>query len=287
MKAVVTGSDGQDAQFLIPLLQHHGYGVIAIGRSLTTTSFPRAAVWMRERPEYVFHLAATSSTEHDAASENHDTIGGGTLNILEAAWNHSKETKIFVAGSGLQFVNRSLPIRETDEFSHASHYACARNYSTLLCRYYRDKGLRIWNGFLFNHESPYRKARHMSQRIARAAALKTEIQVGSLAVEKEWTFAADTVEAIWSLVNQDEIFEANIATGIPKSIGEYADACFAAVGLSAREFVSEKKGFVPEYRSLFGEPSRILSTGWRPKVDFTDLASIMVAMNRPEPSNHN
>src|SRR5678815_4382428 len=108
MKALIFGITGQDGFYLSKLLQEQKIGVIGIGRSKT--------VWLqgdvadltlvtelikKEQPDYVFHLAANSTTRHDALFENHQTISTGTLNILEAVKNFSPLTKVFISGSGL------------------------------------------------------------------------------------------------------------------------------------------------------------------------------------------
>ncbi len=50
----------------------------------------------REKPEYIFHLAANSTTRHDALFENHKTISTGTLNILESVKRHSPGSRVFI-----------------------------------------------------------------------------------------------------------------------------------------------------------------------------------------------
>ena len=49
---------------------------------------------------------------------------------------------------------------------------------------------------------------------------KIKLEVGSTEVRKEFNFAGDIVEAIWALVNQDEITECVIGSGVSYSIKE-------------------------------------------------------------------
>lgn len=284
MKAVVTGSEGQDAKYLVPLLEEEGYDVLQIpkvSRHGSLCFLPNVEGWMKDKPEFVFHLAASSSTDHGSAIDNCESIGDGTFNILESVFRHSHETKVFIAGSALQFVNNGTAIKETDPMSFDSHYACVRNYSTMLCRYYRTKGLKIWNGFLFGHDSPHRKPSYVSQKIAIAAATSSVIEVGDLSVEKEWTFAGNSVSAMWDLVNQNEVFEANICTGEYHSVSEWADACYSFRELDYRNYVKEKREFQPQYKRMFGDSTRIRSTGWEPNVSLRSLACLMVINQIP------
>jgi len=59
----------------------------------------------RHQPEMIFHLAAISTTRHQAIYENNASIGTGTINILESVRRWSSHSKVFITGSGSQFVN--------------------------------------------------------------------------------------------------------------------------------------------------------------------------------------
>lgn len=309
--AIIFGADGQDGRYLTKLLEKEGYDVIGIGRN---SSCGIGRLWdvlhlvAKHRPNFIFHLAANSTTGHEAIAENHQIIGTGTLNILEAVLRYSPLTRVFLAGSGLQFRNFGLPVREDDARQANSAYVVARNYSAMLARYYRDLGVKVFFGYFFHHESPLRKPRHVSQIIAKTArqaaagvvgpsgpGQNVHLRIGDLSVEKEWTFAGDMMEAVWLLVNQPlwrecftwgewghgPIYEANLGTGAARSIEEWAEECFAAVGLDWRNYITEPPQgvnvFVPEYPRLVADPKRIFSLGWRPKVSFRELARMMVA----------
>ncbi len=288
MEVLIFGANGQDGYYLTRLCEHRGMSVAASSRhnapfcgDVADAAFVTELIRAR-RPALVFHLAARSSTRHDAAAENHATIGTGTLNILEAVHRHSPQTRVFLAGSALQFANRGQPISEEDSFDAASPYATVRIYSNYLARYYRRLGVQVYFGYLFHHESPLRKPGHVSKTIAdaarrAAAGEKFALELGDLSVEKEWTFAGDMVEAMWTLATQDSVAEANLGCGETHSIAEWAKACFDAVGRDWREFITERPAFTPEYARLVCNPARIFSLGWRPRTAFDTLARMMVA----------
>lgn len=287
MEALIFGAGGQDGHYLARLCEQHGLGVAAVSRQraailgdVADTAFVTELIRARQ-PALVFHLAARSSTRHEAAAENHATIGTGTLNILDAVHRHSPASRVFLAGSALQFVNHGRPISEDDPFDSASPYAVTRNYSHGLARYYRRLGVQVCFGYLFHHESPRRQSGHVSQTIAAAARRaaageKFTLEIGDLAVEKEWTFAGDMVAAMWALTTQDQIAEANLGSGEAHSIAEWAQACFGAVGHDWREFIVQRPGFTPEYARLVCNPARIIALGWRPHLAFDTLAQMMV-----------
>lgn len=288
-KALIFGARGQDGFYLGELLRGKGIEPVPVSRTPGAAwevgnVADRAqveALVKREQPRYVFHLAANSSTRHDALFENHETISTGTLNILEAVKVHSPETKVFLSGSGLQFENHGAPISERDPFAATSPYAVARIQSVYAARYYRSLGLKVYVGYFFHHESPRRGPNHVSQIVAQAArrigtgSVET-LELGDLSVRKEWAFAGDIVGGIWTLVNQDKIVEATIGTGLPYSIAEWANACFRSVGRDYREHVKTRTGFVPEYNCLVSDPASIQSLGWQPRVDLSALAEMMV-----------
>lgn len=287
MNALIFGSGGQDGHYLAGICRENGVTPIGVSRSSGDVRGDVGdrdqvdALIRRHAPRYVFHLAAASTTRHDALLENHRTISTGTLNVLESARLLAPEARIFLAGSGVQFANRGEPISERDPFQASSPYAVSRIHSVYAARYFRTLGLRVFVGYLFHHESPLRRPGHVSQMIAQAARRIADgsgerLEIGDPAVEKEWTFAGDVARAIFLLVNQDRIHEASIGSGATRSIGEWLEACFALSGLDWRQHVTVRPGFVAEYPRLVSDPSTIRSLGWEPRVSFGDLARMMV-----------
>ena len=107
------------------------------------------------QPSHIFHFAATSTTQHHALFENHQTICTGTLNILEALKLHCPNARVFISGSAMQFRNIGLPIDEQTAFEGSSPYAVSRIQSAYSARYCRAKcGVRVYVGYFFNHDSP-------------------------------------------------------------------------------------------------------------------------------------
>jgi GDPmannose 4,6-dehydratase len=234
------------------------------------------------KPDYVFHLAAISTTRHEALFDNHAAISTGTLNILEAVRRHRPECRVFITGSGVQFVNTGRAISEKDPFAATSAYAVARIQSAYAARYYRQLGIKAYVGYLFHHESALRKSTHLCKMIAEAAkrikqGSAERIRLGDVSVKKEAAFAGDTVEGIFTLVNQDDVFEAAIGTGLAYSIQDWLEICFSKIGRNWRDFIDiVPDGFTSEYRTLVSDPSTINALGWHPKVGFDALAEMML-----------
>ena len=284
---LIFGANGQDGYYLADLYRRQGCEVLGVSRTGEwlrgdVASYACVEELVRNRkPDVIFHLAATSSTSHEALFENHKTIGTGALNILEAVYRWQRGCKVFLAGSGLQFVNTGEPIHESDSFDASSAYSVERIHAAYLARYFRALGLRVYTGYLFHHESPRRRPTHVSQKIVQAvrriaAGSDEKLELGDISVEKEWAFAGDIAEGMAVLVGQDQVFEAVIGTGKTHSIQDWLTICFASVGTDWTPHVILRDGFSAEYRRLLSNPATVYSLGWRPKVDFAGLAELML-----------
>jgi GDPmannose 4,6-dehydratase len=285
MIAIIFGASGQDGIYLSALLKSKGLEVLGIDRnnahSYSIDNFESICRLVKQyKPVYIFHLAANSTTRHDAWNENHTTISTGTLHILESVKLYSPDTKVFLSGSGLQFVNYGSPISESDDFAATSMYAVSRIQSAYAGRYYRSLGIKSYIGYFFNHDSFYRTERHINKKIIetvkRIAKNSNErLQIGDLTVKKEFGFAPDIVKGILTLVHQEDVFEATIGTGIAYTIEDWLNICFSNYGLNWEEYVDPIPGFKSEYKVLVSNPATIFSLGWEPKTDIYSLAKEM------------
>jgi GDPmannose 4,6-dehydratase len=112
------------------------------------------------------------------------------------------------------------------------------------------------------------------KRIAKGSSEKLEI--GDRSVQKEWGFAGDIVEGVWTLVQQEAVFEAMVGTGEAHSIEEWLQVCFSRIGKDWQEYTGAAENFQSEYTILVSDPSLIRSLGWSPRTSFEDLAGIML-----------
>jgi GDPmannose 4,6-dehydratase len=288
VKALIFGANGQDGYYLSEACRRRQIEVIGVSRSgpwllgdVASPEFVEKLV-RTHLPDFIFHLAATSTTSHDAIYENHAAIGTGTINILESVKRWSPDSKVFITGSGVQFINNGRPISETDPFDHSSSYAAVRNYSVYLSRYFRSIGVRTYVGYLFHHESPLREAQHLSQKIAQAARRIAEgseeiLEIGDISVRKEWTFAENTVEGIITLIEQNQVFEAAIGSGLAYSVEDWLNECFKLINKDWRRYVRQKTNFKAEYQILVSNPATINSLGWKATTTIGELANIMMS----------
>ncbi|SFM89206.1 GDPmannose 4,6-dehydratase [Methanolobus profundi] len=288
MKAIIFGAKGQDGHYLSKLLVNKKVDVIGISRThgdfkgdVADYSFVEQVITSHQ-PDYIFHFAANSTTAHSALFENHNSISTGTLNILECVRLHCPTAKVFLSGSAMQFKNEGLPIDEQTPFEANSPYSVSRIQSVYAGRYYRSAfNLKVYVGYFFNHDSPLRSERHVNQKVVnsvkRIAKGSTEkLMLGNIDVKKEFNYAGDVIEAVWTLINQDTIFEATIGCGRTHSIREWVEYCFKRINKKWEDHVIIDNDFVPDYKILVSNPELIKSIGWKQNVGFHELADMMM-----------
>jgi len=288
MKALIFGISGQDGFYLHSLLKEKKIEVIGVSRNNDNWIKAHVAdqkavtdLVKANQPDYIFHLAANSTTKHEALFENHETISTGSLNILEAVYKFSGHTKVFLSGSGLQFENKGLPISEKDPFEARDPYSVSRIHSVYAARYYRRLGMKVYVGYFFNHDSPLRSERHINKKIAAAVqriagGSNEKIEIGDINTRKEFNFAGDVMNAVWMFVNQDLFFEAVIGSGKAYSIKDWVEICFKLKGMDWKPYIREQDNFTAQYDVLVSNPQLIQSIGWRPVVNINELAQMML-----------
>ena len=288
MKAIIFGSSGQDGVFLSQFLREKNIEVLGVSRTasefrgnVSDNAFVEALI-KNHNPDLIFHFAANSSTRHETLFDNHQAISTGTLNILESVRLHCPNTKIFLSGSAMQFKNEGIPIDEQTPFEASSPYSIARIQSVYAARYYRSAfGMAVYCGYFFNHDSPLRTERHVNQKIVSAVkrianGSNEKLELGNINVKKEFNFAGDFIEAIWTLVNQDSFFEVIIGSGKTNSIEEWTKYCFDKIDRNWEDFVTINPNYKPEYNILVSDPTILRSLGWRPRIGFYQLADMML-----------
>src|SRR4029079_16949436 len=95
-----------------------------------------------------------------------------------------------------------IPQTEATPMRPTSPYGCAKAFATQLAQVYRQAyGLFVFNGILYNHESPRRGENFVTRKIARAAArisrgLEQELVLGNISARRDWGHAQDYVVAM-------------------------------------------------------------------------------------------
>jgi GDPmannose 4,6-dehydratase len=238
-------------------------------------------------PDELYNLAAQSHVRvsFDQPAYTAEAVGIGALNVLEAA-RVVPGCRVYQASSSEMYGQvAETPQRETTPFRPRSPYGVAKVYAHWITVNYRESyGTHASCGILFNHESPRRGETFVTRKITRAAAriasgIPETLYLGNLDARRDWGHAADYVEAMWLMLQEDEPDDYVIATGETHSVREFCERAFAHVGLDYRDHVEIDPRYCrpAEVDLLQGDASKARrALGWVPRVTFGGLVAGMM-----------
>lgn len=267
MKALICGIGGQDGAYLAQFLLRKGYDVVGTSRDSMVSSFDnlrkldiidevetvsmavndfRSVLYTikKHAPDEIYNLSGQSSVglSFDQPVETMDSIAGATLNLLEAIRFVDRPIRFYNAGSSECFGDTgATSASETTPFRPRSPYAVAKSSAHWLVHNYREAySLFACTGILFNHESPLRPKRFVTQKIVRAAARISQgypekLMLGNINVQRDWGWAPDYVEAMWRMLNRNVADDYVIATGKTVSLAYFVEHAFAHFKLNWRD----------------------------------------------------
>ena len=311
MRALICGVGGQDGAYLSKLLLDKDYEVIGTSRDAMATSFRNLELLgINDRiktvsmatndfrsvlqtvksymPDEIYNLAGQSSVglSFDQPVETMDSIAGGTLNLLEAIRFLDQPIRFYNAGSSECFGDTDEAADETTPFHPRSPYAVAKASAHWLVHNYRDAyDLFVCTGILFNHESPLRPERFVTQKIVRAAARihkgsNEKLQLGNIDIERDWGWAPDYVDAMWRMLQMEYPDDYVIATGRTVSLQYFIARAFSHFSLDWRDHVETDASFLRPSDILVGHanPGKAINNlGWKPSADVDVVVDRMCA----------
>ena len=267
--ALICGVSGQDGSYLAQLLLKKGYSVFGTSRDVQGSSFSNLCqlgikeqvqyismvpedfrsvlvALRKSSPDEIYYLAGQSSVglSFEQPAETIQSITLGTLNMLEGCRMMDKQIKLYHAGSSECFGDtQGKPANEQTRFYPMSPYAVAKSSAYWLVNNYRDAyGLFACTGILFNHESPLRPERFVTQKIVRAVkriaqGSDEKLKLGRLDIARDWGWAPEYVGAMWLMLQQDQAQDFVIATGTTVTLEEFVQAAFDEASLHWRDYV--------------------------------------------------
>jgi len=314
-KAFITGITGQDGSYLAELLLSKGYEVHGLIRRASTFNTSRIdhlyvdphepdrrlflyygdlsdgsnlVGLLREiEPDEIYNLGAQSHVKvsFQMPEFTGNITGLGTTRILEAVRRSGIETRFYQASSSEMFGASPPPQNEETPFRPRSPYAAAKVYAYWMTVTYREGyGIHATNGILFNHESPRRGETFVTRKITRAVAhikagKQKYLYLGNMEARRDWGYAPEYVEAMWTMLQQDSPDDYVLGTGEAHSVREFVEEAFSYAGLEWEEHVRIDPRYLRprEPEVLIADCAKARrKLGWRPKVRFPDLVKIMV-----------
>lgn len=321
--ALVTGCTGQDGSYMCEILLDKGYEVHGtmrrsatpntknvrdlISKKLITTHLMDMAdassvskVIAEVKPDLIFNLAAQSDVRaaYDIPLYTGDVTGLGFTRVLEASKQHCPNAKIYQAGSSEMFGKvQTIPQNEKTPFYPRSPYGCAKVYAFFLGRVYRESyGMKIYNGILFNHESPRRGELFVTKKVVKAAVeikqgKRERLTLGNLESKRDWGFSKNYMEIIYDFITTQEPQDFVVATGETHSVEEFVEETFKYLGLGDwRKYVDFDQNLTrpAEVDLLLGDMSKVKSLlGREPiTVKFKELVALMCDAELNETTNN-
>jgi GDPmannose 4,6-dehydratase len=314
--ALITGINGQDGSYLAEFLLDKGYEVWGTVKrnSVSETQSSRiehlrsldklhleyadltdmaslVRILNKVQPDEIYNLAAQSHVRisFDQPIYTANVTGLGTLNLLEAVRMVSPESKIYQASSSEMFgnnIDQDGYQRETTPMNPVSPYGCAKVFSYNITRNYRNSyNMKIWNGILFNHESPRRGTNFVTNKVVKAAVriklgLQDKLHLGNLDATRDWGHAKDYIEAMFLMLQSDNPDDYVCATGISHSVRDLCEYTFKYLGLNYGDYVViDDKHFRPEeLHDLKGDSTKLRKElNWEPKYTFETMLDEMIS----------
>jgi GDPmannose 4,6-dehydratase len=308
-KALITGVTGQDGSYLAEFLLAKGYDVVGMVRRTSTINFHRIAhiqddielvpgdlgdqvslIHLLEEhcPDEIYNLAAQSfvMTSWSQPVFTGDVTGLGVTRMLDAIRIVNPKIRFYQASSSEMFGKVvEVPQSETTPFYPRSPYGVAKVYGHWITVNYRESyDLHATSGILFNHESPRRGLEFVTRKITHHVAqikkgLIDELRLGNLDARRDWGYAADYVEAMWLMLQQEKPDDYVVSSGETHSVEEFLEEAFGYVDLDWRDYVVQDPRFMrpAEVDLLVGDSSKARKKlGWEPTVSFSELVHLMV-----------
>jgi GDPmannose 4,6-dehydratase len=333
--ALVTGVNGQDGSYLAELLLEKGYNVVGTVRRASTFNRWRLQkiyrhlndrherfrleyadlsdassllrVMKQAMPNEIYNIGAQSHVQISFETPEYtaDIDGLGVLRMIESMriLGLDKTTKFYQAStSELYGKAAEVPQNEQTPFHPRSPYGVAKLYAYWIVKNYREAyGLYGVNGILFNHESPRRGENFVSKKITRSLVKvklgkQNMLKLGNLDAKRDWGYAKEYVESIWTMLQQNEPEDYVIATGETHTVRELVEETCANldINLAWDGTGRDEKGIdrstgktivmlderylrPAEVDILQGDITKARAKlGWEPKTAFKELIRIMV-----------
>jgi GDPmannose 4,6-dehydratase len=304
-KAIIVGSGGQDGFYLSKLLLSKKYNLIKIDRnSITNQDIKKSfnilnrslvkELIKSQKPQEIYYLAAHHHSSNEKINslsklfkKSYEVHCKGLVNFLDAISENSPHSRLFYAASSLIFGEpKNYPQNENTAIKPICLYGITKATGVELCNFFRhEKNIFCSSGILYNHESPLRAEKFLSQKIIKAAceAIKysnTKLIIGNLDVKVDWSYADDFVLAFNSILQLNEPANFIISSGKLHSVRDFVRIAFRYVGLNYKKFVIEdSKVLQRTVREvpLVGNNKKLRTlTNWSPSVSFEELIKIMI-----------
>jgi len=310
MKALIFGVSGQDGAYLARFLLGKGYEVWGTSREAQVTPPNLEALGITSQvrlvacnmtdgasirqvldaanPNEIYNLAGQTSVSYSFAQplETLRSIAHSTLNLLECIRQRAEPCRLFHASSAECFGDHGdTPVNEATPFQPRSPYGVAKASAHWQVACYREAfGIHACSGILFNHESPLRPQKFVTQKViaavgAIARGSNEKLHLGAIDVYRDWGWAPEYVEAMWLMLQAPEPDDFIIATGQSNSLRDFVEAAFDSTGRESADFLIQDGTLLrpTEIKYSYADVGKIKQElGWSAKNKMTDVVRLML-----------
>jgi GDPmannose 4,6-dehydratase len=299
MRVLVTGCTGSDGHIAAKKLEAEGHEVFGLVRDQKVQSIPHGTLVRgdltdsgsiaRLISEYQFHeIYNLGAWSHAGLSFQEpayvlEVNGKGPLHIFEAVKRFSPNTRVYQASTSEMFGNGPMPANEETPFTPVNPYGAAKLYAHEMAHIYRQMGVWVSCGILFNHVSSRHYDQFLPGKVARAAAAikrgeQQKLFLGHLHPRRDWGWAPEFVEGIFSILRHTEPDDFVLATGTTCTVQAMAEEIFRWFDLSFGEYIelAAEELRPVELLKLQGDATkaeRVL--GWKAKILWPDVARLL------------
>ena len=314
MNTVITGASGQDGIFLTDkILRDTKSNVYLCTRSkkdfnfnklnsinknvdlsrikvieLNYLNFESVSNFINDiHPDYFFNLMGPSSVKSfiENPSEMTEVTNIGFENIVNSLIKARNFCNFFQASSSEMYGYESeSPFNESSKFAPNTAYAKAKYGIHLKTLQMQEKfNWNIISGIMFNHESEFRNSNFLIMKLVEEAinienGSKKIIEVPSLKIARDWTYAKEMCDAMYNLVYNNFSGSYVIGSGKSTTLEEIVQYIFKMLNLEYRDYIvvnnsSLRKG---EPMVVTSNPEKIYKEiGWKVGLTIFDIVNRM------------
>jgi len=311
-KVLITGITGQDGIFLSKeLVDKDNYDIIGISRKNNLNSFNKKLKTLRfdlnkfqnikilnidltrksevkklvsdNKFDFVYNLSGPSSVYESIKNpqKSKEEISLIFNNLIDSFVDENYYPNFFQASSSEMFNEEPTKnISEKFRLSPTSPYGQAKAEIHEYISSIRNKyHWNISSGIMFNHESELRSGDYLFMKIINSAIeiknnVNNEIKLGSLDIQRDWSYAGDVMKAAKLIIESDSGEDYVIGSGKPTSIKSLVEFVFGYFDLDYLNYFQEDKNLLRpnEPKIKYSSPKKIKEDfGWETKLTVNDI----------------